>query len=157
MKTKEEIIEHLHKIDEEIRSLIVTKTTPIYNSLMGRQAGSIKRSFYKDRYKVIALKAERQSYIQKLKDLSSQTPGNESLGDIKNMEDKDAEAVRYGVQLYIEEEKPKRLSKISKNRTIAVKVVDIYFPQLSGKLRKQKIDSLRGRIQSAVKKKMKLK
>jgi hypothetical protein len=148
---RDKIIERLKDIDNEIESQYEVKTKVIHNNI----TGSFRTKRYKvpkDPYQIRALNSERNALIKKLDELSTSVVDKNIVTQENNADDIEGEALKYGIDLYISNEKPKRFRKVYKRRSIARQVVDKYFPELKGRERENKIDSYRGRIYSALQK-----
>jgi len=113
------------------------------------------KSVSRDPYRTLALNAEKRNLLQQLTDLHSKPSQRTTVEATTSKPISDAaKAIAYGADQYEKLLKPRHAYQVKKNRTIANKAVELHFPHLSGRQKTDKIDSLRARIVTEVKRRL---
>jgi len=151
MDKKEQIINRLHEIDQEIESLHEIKTRSAYNFV---KDAYVTRSIRvpKDPYRIRDLRNQKSVLLKQL-DALSESQIEERFHDesTRAIESPEGHALSWGVEKYMENMAPKRIADVKKSRPIAREAVAKYFPGLKGTERERRIDAMRDQIANGVK------
>lgn len=153
---KNAILTRLREIDVELKALRVIKIRTSENWVTGG-IKSIKYYVTEDKYQERALLVEKKALLNQLDSISSRISvldANKDNGS-SSME-RDEQALQWGVDVYITKN-PSRHALIKKDRPFAREIVDQFFPELKGRERLKKIDSIRNRLKTRIERKLKIK